>query len=64
MNFTEYMYGYELKQRQIRLNNHCSLKAGFDEKLFLKKIFAKRHIFAISEKDINRGGRHERFDIR
>lgn len=45
MNFTEYMYGYELKQRQIRLNNHCSLKAGFDEKLFLKKIFAKRHIF-------------------
>jgi len=42
MVFSNQLYHYEVKLRQHRLNSVITLKAGFDEKIFLKRYFSRR----------------------
>ena len=41
MNFIGPIYRFEMKQKQENMKNLSTLEAGFDERLFLKRIFSK-----------------------
>ncbi len=50
MNFSEYMYSYEIKRRQKQLTTIRSLDTGFDEKTLLKRIISGKQIYYFTKK--------------